>query len=145
MLLFRLYRLYAAVGSAIGAGLWLGPWRGVLAGISVRTIWWIVEQHLARLRIDRLYSRHCAAFKQLCGPYGIRMANKAEQDPRIKRSLAEVFEPNPIKLKRTMQTLETMDALFKAGMRPEADELLLHDLKLKYGRHRLEMINKTVP
>jgi hypothetical protein len=142
MLLLHFYRFYTAAGAGIGAGIWRGPWAGLTTFVGVRATWWIVERQLAGRRVERLYSRHISPFKQLCGPYGIRLANKAEQEGRIKRSLAEVFEPNLTKLQRTMQTLEAMNALFTAGMRPEAEEFLLHDLKLKYGRYRLDREQK---
>ena len=37
------------------------------------------------------------------------------------------------KLQEAVKTLETMDVLFSAGMRPDANVWQLHDLKLKYG------------
>ena len=81
---------------------------------------------------------HSAQFKELLGPYGIRMINKAEQDPGIRKSLSEVFTPDLKKLKSTVDQLEMMDTLFKAGMQPDADTYQLHDLKLKYGKYRVE-------
>jgi len=87
--------------------------------------------------VDASYNAHAAEFKQLYGPYGIRIANKAESDRRIKISLVEVFTDNPKTLKKNVEQLEVMDTLFKAGMQPQGDEFLLHDLKLKYGKHRL--------
>jgi hypothetical protein len=36
-----------------------------------------------------------------------------------------------------------MDELFKAGLSPQGDEYLLHDLRLKYGRYRLEKIGTS--
>ena len=54
-----------------------------------------------------------------------------------------MFTSNQKKLQKAVEQLEMMDTLFKAGMRPEGDEYLLHDLKLKYGKYRLEK-GKTV-
>ena len=101
----------------------------------------MVERFIHGKRVDALFQRNCAEFKQLFGPYGIRIANKAEQDRQIKESLAEVFTVNRKKLTKAIEQLEMMDTLFKAGMRPEGDQFLLHDLKLKFGKHRLEKIS----
>ena len=78
-------------------------------------------------------------FKQQHGPYGIRIANKAENEWHIKKSLAEVFTTNIKKLHKAIEQLEMMDTLFKAGLRPEGDEFLLHDLKLKYGKWKTKI------
>ncbi|MDG5814533.1 hypothetical protein QA601_05565 [Chitinispirillales bacterium ANBcel5] len=64
--------------------------------------------------------------------------NKAENDYSLKASLAEVFVTDLNTLRKTVESLEVMDTLFKAGMRPDSDSYQLHDLKLKYGKYRIE-------
>jgi hypothetical protein len=139
MWIFTFYRLYLS----IIAGLFIflsvkSLWPGIATMVVVRLIWLFVEMAIERVRVRRLFIKRITDFKQLFGPYGIRVANKAESDWRTMRSLAEVFEPDSKKLKKTVEQLEVMDALFSAGMRPEGDEFLLHDLKLKYGKKRME-------
>jgi hypothetical protein len=46
-------------------------------------------------------------------------------------------------LAAAVEQLEVMDTLFQAGMRPQGDQYLLHDLKLKYGRSRLQSIKSS--
>ena len=58
----------------------------------------------------------------------------------LKRILQKFSPQTKKKLKKTVEQLEMMDTLFKAGMRPEGDEFLLHDLKLKYGKYRLDTL-----
>ncbi|MFP4417608.1 MAG: hypothetical protein ACOC4C_00100 [Fibrobacterota bacterium] len=144
MFLFSFYRLYAAIG--IGAAsyffLWRKWWVWVLTSLIVRIFWALAESWYASISRERDFRKHAYAFKQFAGPYGIRLVNKAENDARTRQSLSEVFTGNRKKLTRTVEQLEAIDTLFSAGMRPEGDEYLLHDLKLKYGRHRLETENK---
>jgi hypothetical protein len=145
MWIFHLYRFYLSVGAGVLVYV-AGSrtlWQAVLAVVLFRTGWFLVEQRLEHIRMERSFRRHATAFKQALGPYGIRLINKAETDPRTKRSLAEVFTPNPRALRRTVEQLEMLNTLFDAGMRPAGDEYLLHDCKLKYGRMRLQrMENK---
>jgi hypothetical protein len=101
-------------------------------------VWFYIESVSKKWGIDKNFKKHVSEFKQEYGPYGIRIINKAEKEWRVKASLAEVFTSDKKKLKKTVEQLEAMDALFSAGMRPEGDEFLLHDLKLKYGKLRLE-------
>jgi len=138
------YRLYVslAAGAAVFCVL-RSVWLSVGAAIVFRLCWFAVEWCAGRWMLNRAYQRHIDRFKQELGPYGIRCANRAESDTRIKKSLAEVFTDNHAKLKKAVEQLEVMDTLFKAGMRPDADEYLLHDLKLKYGKMRLEKEMKT--
>lgn len=140
MAVFGFYRFYTAV--ALGAltfyFVWGRWWVWLLTSIAVRIIWVIAESQYASIQRDRDFRRHAYAFKQFTGPYGIRLINKAEKDTRIRHSLSEVFTDNRKKLQLAVDQLEALDALFRAGMRPEGDEYLLHDLKLKYGKHRLE-------
>jgi hypothetical protein len=138
MWLLGFYRFYVAL--ALGGlsyflllrSVWL--WLGVSS--LVRIVWAAVELILANLILQRDFRCHIGEFRQMYGPYGIRLANKAENDRRIRVSLAEVFTENPSRLKKAVDTLEVMDAMFRSGMRPEGDEYLLHDLKLKYGKYR---------
>jgi len=139
MFLLDFYRLYV---SLIAGGLvyfvayrhwWVWP----AVAIAVRVVWLGIEMLIKRIVVDRDVSRHLSEFRQLYGPYGIRIANKAESDRRVKTSLAEVCAEDRAKLAKAVEQLEVMDTLFNAGMRPEGDEFLLHDLKLKFGKHRL--------
>ncbi len=103
-----------------------------------RVLIFTVESVTKRVIINRNFTKHISDFKQQHGPYGIRIANKAEKEWHTKASLSEIFTDNKKQLKKTVEQLEVMDTLFKAGMRPEGDAYLLHDLKLKYGKQRLE-------
>jgi hypothetical protein len=139
MWLFSFYRLYSSIAAGVLAFFFFSSvWLGIGIIIAVRLSWMGIEILLNRRRIESSYKQHISAFKQELGPYGIRIANKAESDFRTKNSLCEVFTKNQKQLKKAVEQLDVMDALFKAGMRPDADEYLLHDLKLKYGKIRLE-------
>jgi hypothetical protein len=113
-------------------------WSWVLIAILSRTIWYFVEHALRNRQINKDFQAHETIFKQLYGPYGIRLINKSETDTAVRKELAEVFTGDMKKLLKTVEQLEMMDTLFKAGMRPDGDAYLLHDLKLKYGKHRLD-------
>jgi hypothetical protein len=140
MWLLTFYRFYLSLLFGFGIYFFLGKniRLGILGTIVFRTMWYSIEHFIRRHGIQKDFNTHIAAFKQEHGPYGIRLANKAEEEWRIKESLAEVFTPDIKKLKKAVEQLEMMDTLFQAGMRPEGDEYLLHDLKLKYGKMRLE-------
>jgi len=140
MWLFSFYRFYLSVlcGAIVYLFIIGNIWAGILSLFACRIIWFFIERIIKKIIISKDFNRHIAEFKQQNGPYGIRIANKAEKEWRTKESLAEVFTSNPEKLKKAVEQLEMMDTLFKAGMRPEGDEYLLHDLKLKYGKYRLE-------
>lgn len=101
-------------------------------------LWYFVEKRINQIRINKWFEQHSYEFKLQTGPYGIRLINQAENDSYIKKSLCEVFTPDLKKLKEAVTQLETMDALFRAGLQPQGDQFQLHDLKLKYGRYRLE-------
>jgi hypothetical protein len=136
-LLYR-YRFFFSV--AVGGGVFFfvrSIWLWILTSIVVRAVWFIVDRLFEERTIRRDFQHHIAEFKQQFGPYGIRLANKSEADPRVRKSLAEVFTSDLVKLKKTVELLEVMDVMFNAGMRPDGDEYLLHDLKLKYGKSRL--------
>jgi len=140
MFLLHFYRLYVSLAAAASLMFFAAApvWLALTAAVAVRAAWFLIEWQAGEARIRRAFSRHIDDFRRQYGPYGIRLANKAENDARIRRSLAEVFDSDTEKLKKTVEQLEVMDTLFNAGMRPEGDEYLLHDLKLKYGRLRLE-------
>jgi hypothetical protein len=140
MFMFSFYRMIASV--LLGALCWFFIfrtwWSWVLVTILSRTIWYFVEQALRNMQISKDFRAHETTFKQLYGPYGIRLINKSETDAAVRRELAEVFTSDMKKLAKTVEQLEMMDTLFKAGMRPDGDTYLLHDLKLKYAKHRLD-------
>jgi len=140
MWLFSFYRFYLSLLFGFGIYFFViqNIWLGILATVVFRTVWYGIERFIRHGSIQKNFNTHIAAFKQEHGPYGIRIANKAEKEWRIKESLAEVFIPDIKKLKKTVEQLEMMDTLFQAGMRPGGDEYLLHDLKFKYGKLRLE-------
>jgi hypothetical protein len=140
MIFLRFYRIYAAIVSGAAAYflVWNSVWVWIGTVLAVRIGWAIAEMAVGRLRTRRLFDQHAARFKQQFGPYGIRLANKAATDYRTMKSLAEVFEPNLDKLEKNVEQLDMLTTIFNAGMRPEGDEYLLHDLKLKYGKQRLE-------
>jgi hypothetical protein len=139
MQILALYRLYIAFLSGV-AGWFLfhrSIWIAIGIGILTRLTWWIIEHQLNLWRQERDFAAHITPFKQLLGPYGIRLANKAETDRFVRKNLTEVFTSDSGKLREVVKQLEMLDALFQAGMRPEGDAWLLHDCKLKYARHRL--------
>ena len=140
MFLLTFYRFYIALlaGAAVYFLIYPKLWLCFAIIVAVRTVWYFTERFMEKLAINRSIEEHQTRFKELYGPYGIRLVNKAESDPAIRRSLAEVFTPNLKKLQENVKTLETMDVLFNAGMRPDGDAWQLHDLKLKYGKYRLE-------
>lgn len=139
MLLFAFYRLYTALAAGAAFYVFVRPSMGLAIAVAagVRLLWLAADIALAHWRTESRCRRHLPHFRQEFGPYGIRIANKSQTDPRIRRSLAEAFDPNPARLRKTVEQLEALDALFSAGLRPEGDEYLLHDLKLKYARRRL--------
>lgn len=145
MWILSFYRFYISVLFGLSVYLFFirNIWIALLSAIVTRIIWFLCEQLLKKYAAQKDYLRHITEFKQQNGPYGIRIANKADKEWRFKESLAEVFTSNQKKLQKAVEQLEMMDTLFKAGMRPEGDEYLLHDLKLKYGKYRLEK-GKTV-
>lgn len=116
-------------------------WMWLLGSISFRTAFFFAEKKYREIQINKWFEQHAYEFKQQYGPYGIRLINKAASDPSVKRSLAEVFTPDIKKLQETVKDLEMMDTLFSSGLRPDGDTYQLHDLKLKYGKYRLEKKN----
>ena len=147
MWLFNFYRFYCSLACGILQYfmLYRNIWAACAAIVVTRAAWYFIEQMFKKITIQKAYNKHVPAFKQLYGPYGIRLANKAETQWRVKESMTEVFTPDINKLKKTVGQLEVMDTLFQAGMRPEGDEFLLHDLKLKYGKYRLEKKSDKKP
>jgi len=143
MILLRFYRLYLSVlgGAVVFLTLIHSWWAWIGSSILLRIIWALGETKFNNYRNNKYFEQHSYEFKQLLGPYGIRMINKAESDPLIKKSLCEVFTPDLKKLQETLKQLEMMDTLFTAGLRPDSDTYQLHDLKLKYAKHRLQKIS----
>jgi hypothetical protein len=144
MRFFSFYRLYSAL--IIGALFYFLTVRSLwyAAGIAIvmRIVWYLIEKFVMKRKIAAWFEAHQGPFKELFGPYGIRIINKAQADPAIKATLAEVFTPNLNELQRNVETLEAMDVIFKAGMQPDSDTWQVHDLKLKYGKFRLEKTGK---
>lgn len=116
-------------------------WVSIVGAVIVRIIWFCAEQFVRRAIIKRDFKRHVYEFKQQLGPYGIRMANKADNEWHIKKSLADVFTSNTARLRKNVEQLQMMDTLFSAGMTPDAQGYQLHDCKLKYGKYRLEKLS----
>jgi hypothetical protein len=145
MWIISFYRLAIALAmGALGYFLLLRSlWLALGIAAASRTAWYFVERVLTKRRINRWFEEHQGAFKEEFGPYGIRLINRAESDLSLKSSLAEVFTPDLGKLKANVDNLEAMDALFKAGLRPDGDAWQLHDLKLRYGKMRLERSLKS--
>ncbi|HUI90938.1 MAG TPA: hypothetical protein VLX68_01715 [Chitinivibrionales bacterium] len=141
------YRLYVSLCCGIACYLFITKsiWLSLLVAAAFRALWFGIERILELILVDRDFKRHIYSFKQELGPYGIRLANKAEQDWRIKKSLAEVFVANPARLRKNVEQLTVMDTIFKAGMSPQGDDWLLHDCKLKYGSYRLAKLEKPAP
>jgi len=139
------YRLYISFCIALAVYLFVSKsfWILLTSIVAARTAWYGIERQIIRLQINRDFASHLYAFKQQLGPYGIRLANKAETDWRIKKSLSEVFTANTRKLRKNVEQLQMMDTLFKAGMRPDQDACQLHDCKLTFGKSRLERLEKN--
>ncbi len=143
MWLLSFYRFYASLGVGVVAYfLSRGVAAGVACAIAFRLLWCAMERAIAFFIIDERFNRHVYEFKQQLGPYGIRMANMAQRDRKIKKSLSEVFTPNMKNLEKCVDQLKMMDTLFRAGMRPDAETQQLHDCKLKYGTYRLDRMGK---
>ena len=143
MFLFNFYRLYASLCAGVLFYV-LCPgsfWISAAVAIGFRLAWFFIEQKTNSVLVNKMFNRHLFEFKQQLGPYGIRLANKAENDRHLKKSLAEVFVSDPAKLKKNVEQLEMFDTLYKAGMRPDSETYQVHDCKLKYGKYRLDKIN----
>jgi hypothetical protein len=145
MWIFTFYRTYVALCAGTAEYLFLkkSAWLLIATAVMVRCAWFAVEQFIGRMIIKRDFNRHVYEFKQQLGPYGIRMANKADSEWRIKKSLAEVFTSNTARLRKNVEQLQMMDTLFKAGMSPDAETYQLHDCKLKYGVYRTDRLSKS--
>jgi hypothetical protein len=144
MFLFNFYRLYASLCAGIlfyvlCAGSF---WISAAVAIGFRLAWFFIEHKINSIVVNKLFNRHLFEFKQQLGPYGIRLANKAENDRHLKKSLSEVFVADPAVLKNNVEQLEMFDTLYKAGMRPDSETYQVHDCKLKYGKYRLDKIKR---
>jgi hypothetical protein len=144
MFLLNFYRLYASLCAGILFYLFFARslWISAAVMIGFRLTWFAVERKINSFLINKLFNQHLFEFKQQLGPYGIRLANKAENDWHLKKSLAEVFVADPGTLKKNVEQLEMFDTLYKTGMRPDSDTYQVHDCKLKYGMYRLEKLKK---
>jgi hypothetical protein len=142
MFLLNFYRFYASL--CCGAAFYFfaahSVWFSIGVALAARVVWFAIEKTVASIIINKLFNRHIYEFKQQLGPYGIRLANKAETDTSLKKSLAEVFVAEAGALKKNVEQLEMFDTLYKAGMRPDAETYQVHDCKLKYGKYRLEKL-----
>lgn len=140
MWFFSFYRFYCSIVIAVIVTILLHAswWITIIISILVRSGILVIEHLIRRMMVNKLFMAHSSSFKQELGPYGIRMINRAEKDQQLRTSLAEVFVKSEKKLRKTVEQLEVMETLYKAGMRPDADTWQLHDLKLKYGRIQLE-------
>jgi hypothetical protein len=140
MKILNFYRFFLSIsgGAVIFFTFIHSWWVWLCSSVLFRITWALIEGKYNNLKINEHFNQHSYDFKQLLGPYGIRMINKAESEPLLKKSLCEVFTPNLTKLQETVKNLEMMDSLFKAGLHPDADTYQLHDLKLKYGKYRLQ-------
>jgi hypothetical protein len=144
MIVFTFYRFYCSIACGLYVYFFVfhSIWTAIATIIVIRAVWMGIESLVKRVYVDRAFSAHIYTFKQELGPYGIRMANKAESDRRIKKSLADVFTPDVKKFKKNMEHLEVLDTLYRAGMRPDDETYQLHDCAIKYGRFRLEQLLK---
>jgi hypothetical protein len=136
------YRLYLSTAAGIAAYIFIfhSLALGALSALAFRLIWFTVEHSVETFKIESKYKRHIYEFKQQLGPYGIRLANMAEKNRIIKKSLAEVFTSDRKKLEKNVEQLKVMNTLFNAGMQPDSDTYLMNDCKLKYGLFRLEQL-----
>jgi hypothetical protein len=144
MAFFGFYRLYASLCAGILVYVLLrqSAWIALACAIAFRSCWFFIERAVQAVLVEKHFKRHIYEFKQQLGPYGIRMANKAEGDRSIKKNLAEVFVPDVKQLQKNYDQLKVLDALFGAGMRPDQESWQLHDCKLKYAAFRLEKLRK---
>jgi hypothetical protein len=145
MALLNFYRLYASLCAGILVYMLRGRsvWLALACAVAFRLLWFFFERSVNSILVNTYFKRHVYEFKQQLGPYGIRMANKAESDRRIKNSLSEVFVPDMKKLQNNYDSLKVLDTLYGAGMRPDAESWQLHDCKLKYAAFRLEREKKS--
>lgn len=143
MFLLNFYRSFLSIifGAIIFFAFFHKWWIWIFFTITARLTWFFIEHNIQKHQINALFKQHESDFKQLNGPYGIRIINKAETDWQIKKSLAEVFTNSIKNLRSAVEQLEVMNTMFQAGLRPDGDTYLLHDLKLKYGKHRLEKLS----
>jgi hypothetical protein len=144
MAILGFYRIYASLGAGVLVYVFVGHhgWFAIACAVAFRSLWYSVERLVDHAMVEKCFKLHRYEFKQQLGPYGIRMANKAESDYHLKKSLAEVFIPDMKKLQKTADQLKVLDTLFGAGMRPDPESWQLHDCKLKYASYRLERHRK---
>jgi hypothetical protein len=140
MAFLNFYRLYASLCAGFAIYMFLGRnvWLALGCAAAFRLSWFFVEGSVSRILVEVRFKRHIHEFKQQLGPYGIRLANRAEGDRAVRKSLSEVFVPSLKKLKINYDYLKVLDTLYAAGMRPDQESLHLNDCKLKYAAFRLE-------
>ncbi len=146
MIVLNFYRMLCSIflGGVVYFLFWAKWWIWIVTSFAIRIIWFFIEKNIDHLHINTLFKQHESLFKQLYGPYGIRVINKAGTDWQTKKSLAEVFTNNKKNLTSAVEQLEVMNTLFQAGLKPDGDSYLLHDLKLKYGKYRLEKMTDRI-
>jgi hypothetical protein len=144
MAILVFYRFFASLGAGFLAYalVWHHVWFAIACAVAFRSLWYSIEHFVNHLLVEKYFRLHLYEFKQQLGPYGIRMANKAESDYRIKKSLVEVFVPDMKKLQKNADQIKILDTLYGAGMRPDPESWQLHDCKLKYANYRLERHRK---
>ena len=78
MILLRFYRLYLSVlgGAVVFFTLLHSWWAWLGSSILLRIIWALGETKFNNYRNNKYFEQHSYEFKQLLGPYGIRMINK---------------------------------------------------------------------
>jgi len=140
MFFLNFYRLFfSLLCGALFYYLWFHNWWiWILVTLVTRLLWFTIEIIIGHIQIEISFRQHAAEFRQLYGPYGIRIINKAETDWQTKKSLAEVFTNNITCLNKNVELLNVMNTLFQSGLKPDDDNMLIHDLKLKYGKYRIE-------
>ena len=108
MVILGFYRFYASLCAGILASLllWHHVWFAIACTVAFRSLWYSIDHLVNHFLVEKYFKLHLYEFKQQLGPYGIRIANKAESDYRIKRSLVEVFAPDMKKLQKNADQLK---------------------------------------
>ncbi|MDD5675135.1 MAG: hypothetical protein PHC61_13280, partial [Chitinivibrionales bacterium] len=93
MVVFSFYRFYLSIAAGFLSYFLVLPsiWFSVAIAIGVRVFIGAIEKMMRIIAVDRCFKLHEYRFKQLLGPYGIRMINKAEKSFALRKSLYEVF------------------------------------------------------
>lgn len=103
MWLFGFYRIYLCL--CAGIAFWFfcirSIWLSLAVVVAARLLWFGLEKIIEWIEIGRDFKQHIYPFKQLLGPYGIRLANKAEKEWHIKKTLPRSLPQTPQGLKKT--------------------------------------------